>query len=270
MKTFGVNLEKTKIYIKRVIMFKAGLVSVSFRSLSVEEIIAATKLTNLKHIEWGSDIHAPHSDLQNLRHIADLCEQNGINRSYGTYFRFGRDSLEELLPYIQAAKILNAKILRVWCGTKSSNEYTVYELPQLYKDCKAAARLAEEAGVTLGLECHNWTLTDTKESALALMKEVNSPAFKMFWQPNQFKSVQENLEYAKLLAPYVICIHAFNWEGDNKYPLAFAKETWVNYLRQFSSNLPVLLEFMPDDKIETLSEESKTLQNILTQPSISK
>lgn len=244
-------------------MFKAGLVSVSFRSLSVEEIIAATKLTNLKHIEWGSDIHAPHFALGQLQHISSLCQENGISCSYGTYFRFGRDSVNELLPYIQAAKVLNAKILRVWCGTKGSNEYTMYELKQLYDDCKLAAKLAEQEGVILGLECHNWTLTDTKESAFALMQEVNSPAFQMFWQPNQFKSVEENLEYAKLLAPYVICIHAFNWEGDNKYPLALAKKTWSNYLRQFSANLPVLLEFMPDDKIETLRIESKTLHDML-------
>ena len=137
------------------------------------------------------------------------------------------------------------------------------ELKQIYEDCKAAAKLAEDAGVVLGLECHNWTLTDTKESALALMNEVNSPAFKMFWQPNQFKSIEENVEYAKLLAPYVICVHAFNWEQDKKYPLALAMETWKTYLTQFNRSLPVLLEFMPDDKIETLSEESNSLHKIL-------
>lgn len=244
-------------------MFKAGLVSVSFRSLSVEEIIAAAKLTNLTHIEWGSDIHAPHFALQTLEHISALCKDNAISCSYGTYFRFGRDNVEELRPYIQAAKILNAKMLRVWCGTKGSNEYSRFELNQIYADCKAAATLAEQEGVILGLECHNWTLTDTKESALALMQAVDSPAFQMFWQPNQFKSVEENLEYAKLLAPYVICIHAFNWEQDKKYPLALARETWEKYLQKFDKTIPVLLEFMPDDKIESLQEERNALHDII-------
>ena len=244
-------------------MFKVGLVSVSFRPLSVEEIIAAAKLTNLTHIEWGSDIHAPHFALENLEQISNLCKENGISCSYGTYFRFGRDSVDELLPYIQAAKVLNAKILRVWCGTKGSNKHSEVELKQIYADCKAAAKLAEQEGVVLGLECHNWTLTDTKESALALMQEVDSHAFQMFWQPNQFKSIEENLEYAKLLAPYVICIHAFNWEQDKKYPLALAKDVWVKYLKPFNRNIPVLLEFMPDDKIESLQEESNALQDII-------
>ena len=244
-------------------MFKAGLVSVSFRPLSVEEIIAAAKLTNLTHIEWGSDIHAPHFALPHLEHISALCKENGITCSYGTYFRFGRDSVEELRPYIQAAKILNAKILRVWCGTKSSNEYTVYELNQIYTDCKAAAKLAESEGVVLGLECHNWTLTDTKESALALMQAVNSPAFQMFWQPNQFKSAEENLAYAELLSPYVICVHAFNWEQDKKFSLALAKDAWTEYLKKLNKDIPVLLEFMPDDKVETLETESNALLTIL-------
>lgn len=244
-------------------MYKAGLVSVSFRPLCAEEIIAAAKLTNLTHIEWGSDIHAPQFNLQALQHISELCKDNNISCSYGTYFRFGRDNVEELLPYIRAAKLLNAKILRVWCGMKASNEYTVSELNAIYADCKTAAKLAEEEGVVLGLECHNWTLTDTKESALALMNEVNSPAFKMFWQPNQFKSVEENVAYAKLLSPYVICVHAFNWEGDKKYPLARAKDIWKEYLYHLNNDIPVLLEFMPDDKVETLRIESKSLYAIL-------
>jgi hypothetical protein len=61
----------------------------------------------------------------------------------------------------------------------------------------------------------------------------------------------------------VICIHAFNWEQDKKYPLALARETWEKYLQNFDKTIPVLLEFMPDDKIESLQKESNALLTIL-------
>ena len=92
---------------------KAGLVSVSFRPYSIEEIISAAKAQNLTHIEWGSDIHAPYSNEENLKKIAALCKENSITCSYGTYFRFGQTPMEELEKYIAAAKVLGADILRV-------------------------------------------------------------------------------------------------------------------------------------------------------------
>ena len=43
-----------------------GLVSVSFRKNSPEEILSAMKDSDLSVIEWGSDVHAPSDDIQNL------------------------------------------------------------------------------------------------------------------------------------------------------------------------------------------------------------
>ena len=40
-------------------MYQIGLVSVSFRGLSPEEIIRIAKDAGLSRIEWGSDVHAP-------------------------------------------------------------------------------------------------------------------------------------------------------------------------------------------------------------------
>ena len=113
----------------------------------------------------------------------------------------GRDDPAVLSRYIAAAKCLDTSVLRLWCGTKGSSDYTPQELQALYEDCRSAASIAQAHGVTLCMECHNHTLTDTKESALALMEAISSPAFRMYWQPNQLRSEQENLQYLKLLRP---------------------------------------------------------------------
>lgn len=241
-------------------MYKTGLVSVSFRPLSPKEVIDAAVNAGLACIEWGSDVHAPFNDISRLQEIAKLQKEAGVFCcSYGTYFRIGVNAPEELPAYIDAAKILGTDILRLWCGPKGSAEYTPEEKDVFYAQCREVARIAEDAGVILCMECHNNTMTDCADAALALMQAVDSPAFRMFYQPNQFKTVEENIAYARLLAPYTYHIHVFNWEGSNMYPLRDGIAPWKQYLSCFSDDRALLLEFMPDGRVESLPEEAKTL-----------
>ena len=112
------------------------------------------------------------------------------------------------------------------------------------------------------MECHNWTYTNTRESALELMRAVASPAFCMYWQPNQFRSENENIEYAAALADYTEHINVFNWKGEEKFPLKCAQSIWQKYLAQFEGDRALLLEFMPDDNIESLETEAAALLEI--------
>ncbi len=244
-------------------MYKLGLVSISFRKHSPEEIIHAVKQAGLECIEWGSDVHAPQSDLNTLEHIAALQKQYGIScSSYGTYFRLGVNSTDELYEYIKAAKTLGTDILRLWCGSKGSKEYTQSEKDELFEQCRQAAKAAESSGVTLCMECHNNTFTDERQAALELIESVNSPAFKMYWQPNQYKTVEDNLEYASLLAEHTRHIHVFNWSGDERYPLEESINIWQKYLNSFKGKRALLLEFMPDDSIESLKGQANALRKI--------
>ncbi|MBO5454562.1 MAG: TIM barrel protein [Clostridia bacterium] len=243
--------------------YKQGLVSISFRDKTPLEILIAMKKCNLNYIEWGSDVHAPCNDKENLENIKKLQDEfNIICSSYGTYFRLGVNDTKELPDYINAAKNLGTDILRLWCGNKGSEEYTNDEKNILFEECKKASRIAEKHNVKLCMECHNNTYTDTKEGAFELMEYVNSPAFRMYWQPNQFKTFDENISYAKLLSLYTEHIHVFNWDGKNKYPLNNAIDTWKTYLSCFGEDKTLLLEFMPDDKIESLKTEADSLFKI--------
>lgn len=245
-------------------MYKCGLVSVSFRNNTVEEIVKAVKYAGLSCIEWGSDVHAKNTDTERLTQIADLCKKENIEIcSYGTYFKLGETPISQLLSYINAAKTLNTDILRLWCGVKGYKEYTDTEFSALVSECKASAKIAEENGVTLCMECHNNTVTDCIDGALRMMKEVDSDNFKMYWQPNQYKSLRENIEYARKIAEYTTHIHVFNWEGNNKYPLCDGIKIWQKYLAEFDENHALLLEFMPDNDINSLNTEAKVLFEII-------
>ena len=85
-------------------MHKLGLVSISFRSLTPDQIIAATKEAGLSCIEWGSDVHAPCNDIPRLQTIAAATKDAGLECcSYGTYFYLGKHDPEEIRDYIAAA-----------------------------------------------------------------------------------------------------------------------------------------------------------------------
>jgi sugar phosphate isomerase/epimerase len=245
-------------------MFETGLVSVSFRGESPERILQEMVDSGLKYIEWGSDVHAPCEDAERLQEIVKLQKQYGITCcSYGTYFRLCVTPIEELPKYIHAAKTLGTNILRLWVGDKSPWLWTQEEKTLLFAQSRQAAKMAEQAGVILCMECHRNTFTETKEASLELMNAVNSPAFIMYWQPHSTNTQDENIAYIRSLRDYTIHIHSYYWNGKDKYTLAGGIEEWRTYLREFSGDHKVLLEFMPDGRIESLRHEAEILKEII-------
>ena len=248
--------------------YELGLVSISFRKHTPEEIVKAVKNAGLTCIEWGSDVHAPCRDIERLREIAALQEEYGVTcSSYGTYFRLGATPLTELPDYIAAAKILGTKILRLWGGTKKGEDMTTEELADFTDTCKRAAAMAEEAGVILCLECHMLSITETPNYGVALMEAVNSPAFRLYWQPFQWLDREGSLAVAQAYAPYAEHVHVFNWRPPKmspaKRPLAEAVDDWKRYLSVLPPPRALLLEFMPDDCIEALPVEADALRIII-------
>ncbi len=243
--------------------YHLGLVSVSFRQHTPREVIEAAARAGLSHIEWGSDVHAPCTDLARLREIAVLQKEYGICcSSYGTYFRLGETPLDELEGYIAAAKLLGTDILRLWCGVKSGAQMSEEEKTALLAECRAAAETAAHHGVTLCMECHKKSFTERVCDAVWLMEAVNSPHFKMYWQPFQWQTERENVQNARKIAPFAAHIHVFNWKGEDKLPLSLAVEEWRAYLAAFSTPRTLLLEFMPNGTVDELAAEVTALRQI--------
>ena len=48
---------------------KTGLVSITFREKSPEEIVGLVVEAGLDGIEWGGDVHVPHGDLAKAREV---------------------------------------------------------------------------------------------------------------------------------------------------------------------------------------------------------
>lgn len=244
--------------------YRLGLVSVSFRQNTPEEIVEAVKDSGLSFIEWGSDVHAPCQNPDRLREISGLQREYNIKcSSYGTYFRLGQTPIDCLEDHIAAARVLGTDILRLWCGVKSGENYTEEEKNYLFEQCGIAEKMARDAGVTLCTECHAGTFTERLDDALLLMRKINSPHFRSYWQPFQTKTTDDNLIYAERIAPYAEHIHVFQWKGSERFPLDSGIDEWRAYLAKFDTTRTLLLEFMPDDNISTLKREAEALKTIV-------
>lgn len=243
-----------------------GLVSISFRSNSVEEIAKAAQSAGLEAIEWGGDVHVPHGDIAAARHAAEISAKYGLKTvHYGSYYKIGYSDPALFGGVLDSARALGAPVIRVWAGlgihpdTLSREDYE-----RIVSDAK---RICDMSGdIIVATECHNDTLTERYEYALRFLCDVGRDNFKTFWQPNQHYGFEYDIKAASQLLPYVVGVHVFNWEGEKpeKYPLAQNPEKWKAYIDILGQKeLNYMLEFMPDDNIKSLPRESESLDRIL-------
>lgn len=246
--------------------FIPGLVSVSFRELSPDTLIRLSADNDLSAIEWGGDVHVPAGDMVTAVDTAEKTKAAGlITAEYGSYYTLGKSDPSEINGVITSAKMLGTNTVRVWAYEKNYKACTREEYRQAVDDAKRICDLAPE--MRFGLECHNSTLTEDHKDALRYLSDVDRPNFKMFWQPNQFRTHAYNIEACAALLPYIVAVHVFSWEGAGKetvfYPLSHHTDRWADYITILQnatvSDLPFMLEFMHDGRVETLPETARVL-----------
>lgn len=244
-------------------MIKKGLVSISFRGNTVDEILDACVKTGLTVIEWGSDVHAPVGDLEKAKEVGEKTRAAGLScAAYGAYYKIGCD-MTDFEEYAKTAKALGTDVIRIWGGWHGSLEITPEAREKLVAETKEICRIGRDYGMTLAFECHHGTITDDPEYALAFLADVGADNLKMYWQPNQFKTFEENLRAAKLLKPTVVNVHVFHWDAENRYSMAEGVADWQQYTAVFKDgDHAFMLEFMPDNDIATLPREAAVLHTL--------
>ena len=250
------------------VTFIPGLVSISFRKHTPEEIVKACADAGLRYIEWGSDVHVPAGNEARAREVRALCASAGIAPgAYGSYFRLGQGGPESFKVFAATAEALGARVIRIWGGTLPSGKLNAAAREALAGEARAVCAVAKEHGLTVTLECHSDTVTDEYHSAIEFLGAVDRPELKLYWQPSQFHTESYNRDAAAAYAPYTVNIHTFTWEVDRRLPLEAGERLWNEvYLPPFRSpalpdrTVGLLLEFMHDDRLETLASAAQTLK----------
>jgi len=246
-----------------------GLVSITFRKLSPEEIIRLASDCDLSGIEWGGDVHVPHGNTKRAAEIAKRSLDAGLmTAAYGSYYR-AACSEKEGLPFeevLETAVVLEAPTIRVWAGCKGSDKNDPHYFEEVVADLDRIGKMAVKAGCTVSLEFHADTLTDCTASARRLLESLPSHGVQTYWQPPVGASTEEAIEGLLMVLPRLSNVHVFHWEGNKRRPLSEGAERWAQYFQILrTKNAPrwALLEFVENDDPAVLAREAATLRKLL-------
>ena len=255
-----------------------GLVSITFRDKTPQEVVSLVAEAGLDGIEWGGDVHAPHGDLAKAREIRGMCGDSGIAiPSYGSYYRAGVSEADGLSfqSVLDSAGELGAETIRIWAG-KASGGLAADERNAIVYDILRVAKLAGDVGLSVSLEFHSGTLTDTDESVSTLLNELGvvENVF-LYWQPRVGATVEEALKSMSLVFPRLGNLHVFHWLVDatgalDQRPFTEGEGEWARYFSAVASseNKPrisrfAMLEFVRGGASEQFLEDAATLRRLL-------
>ncbi|MNS40315.1 3-dehydroshikimate dehydratase [compost metagenome] len=253
-------------------MFEPGLCSVTFRSLSVQAVIDLAAANGIRAIEWGADIHVPSGDLANARDVAARTAKAGlVVSSYGSYIFAPDFSPKDMTAVLETAKALGAGHIRIWPGQRKrpSADYSPSERRAATEALASIARRAEDYGMTIGLEYHPNSLTDTLPSALQLAQDLAAPSLFFYWQPAPGLPLDDALAEISALGSRICHLHVFAWLADaSRLPLAERTDYWracIDALPESAWTKPAfaMLEFVKGDDIDQFAEDAMILRDIL-------
>jgi hypothetical protein len=244
---------------------------VTFRQLDVAEIVALAAKAGLRCIEWGGDVHVPVGDVDAAARARELCGEANLEiTSYGSYYRADQPP-SAFEPILATAVTLGAPSIRVWAGQIASADATSDQRDSVADAIAAVADLAAAQGVTINVEYHPNTLTDTLPSALALFdavadrRAVSAHPVRSYYQPYLGTAATEALEVVQTLRDRELLshLHVFSWASDGeRLPLAARADLWQPVLVELAASErrhPVQLEFVADDDPARFGEDAAVL-----------
>lgn len=251
---------------------RTGLVSVTFRQLAPARIVDLVRKAGLACIEWGGDVHVPHGDLHRAREVRRMTEDAGLRVSaYGSYYRVWPVEPCPFEQVLETALELGAPLVRVWAGKTASAGSSPEHRRGVAVEARRTAALAADAGAAVAFEYHNGTLTDTAESALELVREIDHPNMGLYWQPRPELDAAQNLAALRAVLPWLRSLHVFQWQVNplrpNEYirrPLREGAKEWQQYLNAAATDPradhDALVEFVRDDSADAMLEDAQALK----------
>lgn len=246
----------------------SGLASVTFRTLAPEEIVAEVQAAGLRALEWGGDVHVVPGELRRARDVAAMTREAGlVIAGYGSYFRLASNELVE--PWIETAEALGAPTMRVWAGVRGSQAVSAVERAGLVERLRHTCARAAEHGLTVSLEFHENTLADSASALVALIREVDHPALRTYWQmPVECFSLTELRSSVRAVQPWLTNLHVFNREPCTHTWGALSVNPWRDLLSIVAERPDphtVLIEFVRGQSRESFREDAATLRAVLAE-----
>jgi sugar phosphate isomerase/epimerase len=243
---------------------RPGLVSITFRNLSPDEIIQLCLETKLQGIEWGGDVHVPHGNIQQAREVRRHCADAGLEiAAYGSYYYVGHN--ENFESVLETAQELGAPLIRVWAGKIDAQDAHEKYFWNIVGRSRQMGDLAKAMNIKLAYEFHGKTLNNSAAASKVLFDAIDQSAWQTLWQPLAIEPLPQT-ESIKSLLPHLANLHVYHWENyRNRFALADGADNWQKYFSLANDGVPrwALLEFVRDDNPANLREDAAVLHQLL-------
>lgn len=245
-------------------MIHPGLCSVTLRSQSIPDVVATAARAGLSGIEWGTDVHVLDADSASL--ARERCAAAGLRvLSLGSYYRAG--DFGNFDSVIDLAVRAGAPRIRIWAGRVDPHQAEEQDWDAVVADTQRVAALAHARGLQVAFEFHRGTLTATADSTVALLERVDCPNAGTYWQPGVGWSDDAALASLRMVLGHLQAVHCFSWWPEaQRLPLADRGVLWqaaVDVLRGTGREIDVMLEFVENDRPESVDRDAAFLQNLI-------
>jgi len=248
-------------------MIVPGLISVTFRNKTTEEVVSLALKAGLKGIEWGGDIHVPVGNINRAAKVSGLTRDAGLKVSaYGSYYTVGKSHDEGIrfADVLDTAEALNAPLIRIWAGEKGSRESTPGYRRKVLEETREIADEAGRKGIGLAFEFHENTLNDTYEACCELLTDMDHPGINTLWQPVHGAGPVINGAGIDMIRQWITGVHIFHWwpKAEMRLPLRQGAGDWKVYIDRLSGIQGTIygnLEFVKDNSPEQFLNDAETL-----------
>ena len=245
-------------------MITPGLCSITLRDLSPERVVEISANAGLRAMEWWGAGHAKAGDLAAAKRVAQLTADAGL----------------VIAAVLDSASAMGAPTIRVWAGEKNPERCSAEEIERVIKDLNRIADLAQSRSISVTLEFHGGTLTNSGSNAHALANRLPHPNIFFSWQPPHGFTAEQSVEGLQGLLGRLSTIHVYHWtigsyerslfnESERElqwpadyhfHPLQDGRERWESYLRcAAEGNHCALLEFPLGNSVEQVREDAAVL-----------
>lgn len=245
-------------------MIIPGLVSVTFKSLDTDTVIHLASKAGLCAIEWSEVWHLFPGDEKEAVNLGKRTRSSGMDvAALGSYYKLGCGM--DFTTRLKSAAALGTDTIRIWAGEKPSSAVDPSLRRKMVEEARYVSDLASGYGIKIACEWHRNTLTDTNESGLSFLNEVDRDNFRTLWQPSLEMNEEERREGLVQIGKRLVNFHVYHWNGVERLALKDGKKQWLDY---FSIPDPsicryALLEFVQNDSMDQFMEDAECLRDML-------
>jgi sugar phosphate isomerase/epimerase len=257
-----------------------GLCSVTFRSLSTDEVVETALRAGVEGIEWGSDVHAPPGGGPAIAALAARSRDAGLEIvSYGSYLGMAPpdgDDAPVVDAVLDSAEALGAPMVRIWTELGVTPTSSAADRRRVTERTAALVDRIAERGLLATLEFHPATLTEAAASANELFDAIARPGLRTHWQPDPALPVDAALTELAAVTRHLAHLHTFTWGPtgiDDRRPLVEGAKLWTAALAladRDGADLPgrryALCEYVRGDEPEQLVADVRALRVWLQDP----